>query len=91
MPKNRSRNEIVLAITETIAGNNGAIIPTRLMYGSNMSHTQLAGYLKELTAQGIVKEELVDKKRRIVLTDKGYKYLLQLKALKEFEKTFGTE
>ncbi len=90
MQKKRDRSDIVADIMAAIVNKGGEIKPTHLMYKSNLSHGQMVLYLEDL-----IKNNLIAKIKKptgyeyIIITDKGYEFVEKLKAVKEFEKTFG--
>lgn len=78
MNDRRSKLEIYVDILEQIS--NGVMIPTRIMYGANLSWKPLQHILKELEAQELIKECAADEwdnrtKKAYKVTDKGVNVL----------------
>jgi predicted transcriptional regulator len=73
---------------------SGTVLPTRIMYGANLSWKPLKQILGTLTAQGLIEEQSMDDgdkrtKKFYALTDKGEKvltYFNRAKGLLELEK-----
>jgi len=92
MPSRRSKFEIYIDILTEIKG--GTVIPTRIMYGANLSWKPLKQILKTLTAQELIVEQSMgegDKrtKKAYALTERGenvLKYFNRAKGLMELEK-----
>lgn len=88
----RSKLEIYIDILEQI--RSGTVIPTRIMYGANLSWKPLQQILKSLVHQDLIIECAVDdhdKRTRMAyqLTDKGVnvlKYFNKAKELVEMDK-----
>jgi len=93
MSSRRSKFEIYMDILAEIKG--GTVIPTRIMYGVNLSWKPLKQILKTLTAQMLIEEQSmgdIDKRTRKVyaLTEKGenvLNYFNRAKGLMEMERT----
>ena len=79
-------------ILATIKG--GTVIPTRIMYGANLSWKPLKQILKTLKAQGLIVEQSTDDndkrtKKAYALTDKGenvLNYFDRAKALMDMKR-----
>ncbi len=86
----RSHLEIVHDIMAAMRDKKVPIVPTHLLYKSNLSHDRLKIYLDELKVKGFL-EETQDKhgKKRYQLTEAGYKFLEHFKQLREFTESFG--
>ena len=89
MAPRRSRFEIYVDVLTEI--NNGVNLPTKIMYGANMSWNTLMETLEMLKAQGFIEEHTIDgnkrSRRRYTLTGKGNKVLSYLKKVKEILET----
>jgi len=92
MTSRRSKFEIYIDILTEI--KSGTVIPTRIMYGANLSWKPLKQILMTLTAQGLINEQSMgdgDKrtKKAYAVTEKGenvLKYFNRAKGLLELEK-----
>jgi predicted transcriptional regulator len=88
----RSKFEIYIDILAEI--KSGTVIPTRIMYGANLSWKPLKQILKTLIAQGLIVEQSMDEddkrtKKAYSLTEKGdnvLKYFNRAKGLLELER-----
>jgi len=65
------------------------IKPTHLMYKSNLSHTQMKGYLEELMEKDFVQKVERNDYEYIIITDKGFEFLQKFKEMNEFKNAFG--
>jgi predicted transcriptional regulator len=81
--------DIVYDMLQAIQDKGGSILPTHLLYKSNLSHGRLKQYLDELKIKAMIAE--VDKKGKtmISLTDQGAKFLANYRQLREFTDAFG--
>ena len=81
----RSRFEIYVDILTEI--KNGTVLPTRIMYGANLSWSTLIQTLEKLTAQGLIEEQPIEsnkrKKNSYTLTEKGNNFLNYLNRVNE--------
>jgi len=92
MSGRRSRFEMYVDILTEI--RNGTVLPTRIMYGTNLSWKPLKQMLKTLAAQGIIEAQSMDDgdkrtNKSYALTEKGEKvltYFNRAKGLLELEK-----
>jgi len=92
MPSRRSKFEVYIDILDEI--KSGTVIPTRIMYGANLSWKPLKQILKTLTAQGLINERSMDDgdkrtKKAYAITEKGenvLKYFKRAKGLMELER-----
>ncbi|MEM4336577.1 MAG: winged helix-turn-helix domain-containing protein [Candidatus Woesearchaeota archaeon] len=89
MSVRRNRLEIVNDILKSIQDKGGSIKPTHLLYKSNLSHDRMKSYIAELKEKGLISEELKANKKIIVITTKGFEFLVNYKKIKEFEEAFG--
>ncbi len=86
MTNRRSKLEIYIDILEEI--KNGVIIPTRIMYGANLSWKPLQQILKSLVAQELIVEYMAEDgdkrtKKAYKLTEKGVNVLRYFNKAKE--------
>lgn len=88
--KKRGRLEIVYDIMAAMRDKKDPIVPTHLLYKSNLSHDRLKGYIDELKEKNFI-AEVADKKgrKRYSLTTEGFRFLEGFKQLREFTKSFG--
>ena len=89
MSEKRSKMDIVFDILKAINDKGGTIIPTHLLYKSNLSHQRMNEYLADLMQKKLVQESERKGKKVYVLTDEGYKFLNEYRKLKEFTEAFG--
>lgn len=81
--------DIVFDMLSAISNKGGRIIPTHLLYKSNLSHIRMKQYLAELTGRGFVQEGSEKGRRVILITDAGREFLANYRRLKEFTDAFG--
>jgi len=89
MTSRRSRFEIYIDVLKEV--KSGAIKPTQIMYGANLSYKPLQGILKSLLDQGLLSEnegDPRDKRTKVTydLTQKGenvVRYYSKAKSLVE--------
>lgn len=86
MTNRRSKLEIYIDILEEI--RNGVIIPTRIMYGANLSWKPLQQILKSLVTQELIIEYMAEErdkrtKKAYKLTEKGLNVLRYFSKAKE--------
>ncbi len=90
MGSKRNRLEIIYDILNMIRRNNNSIKPTPLLRYSNLSSQRFSKYLDELMEKGFIKEGRNKKKKKIImLTEKGHKYLEKYKAITKFIEDFN--
>ena len=85
----RSKLDIVYDMLRAIEDKGGKIIPTHLLYKSNLSHQRMKTYLSELKERNLVEETTEKKKKIYSLTDDGRKFIQRYKQMKEFTEAFG--
>ncbi|HLC32966.1 MAG TPA: winged helix-turn-helix domain-containing protein [Candidatus Nanoarchaeia archaeon] len=85
----RTKIDIIYDMLKAIQDKGGTIIPTHLLYKSNLSHQRMKLYLDELKGKKMIVE--VQEKDKLVykLTDEGLGFLKNFKQLKEFTEAFG--
>jgi len=92
MSSRRSKFEIYIDILNEI--KSGTVIPTRIMYGANLSWKPLKQILKNFISNGLIVEQSSDdgdkrRRRAYALTEKGdnvLRYFSKAKGLMELEK-----
>ncbi len=85
----RSKLDIVYDMLRAAEEKGGKIIPTHLLYKSNLSHQRMKLYLDELKQRRLLVETEVKGKKCFELTDEGRKFLQSFKQMKEFTQAFG--
>jgi len=85
----RSKIDIVYDMLRAIEDKGGRIIPTHLLYKSNLSHQRMKLYLGELKQKSMIVETQVKEKTFFELTDVGRKFIQNFKQMKEFTQAFG--
>ena len=85
----RTKIDIVHDMLRAIEDKGGRIIPTHLLYKSNLSHQRMKLYLDELKERKLLVEAHVKDKLVYELTDEGRKFLTQFKQVREFTEAFG--
>ena len=87
--KRRGKLEIINDMLKSIQNKGGKIKPTHLLYKSNLSHSKMKEYIEELTSKEMIGETQDKGKKMIMITDKGYDFLLEFERIKEFSDSFG--
>lgn len=83
MRVNRRRSDIEIIADMLQVGENGAG-KTKIMYGANMSYSQIQKYLGYLTGQGFIdKIKMGNPSVTYLVTDSGLKLLQLITSLKE--------
>jgi len=85
----RAKIDIIYDMLKAIEEKGGRIIPTHLLYKSNLSHQRMKLYLDELMQKKLIIEETKAEKTIYIITDEGRKFLQNFKRLKEFTQAFG--
>ena len=85
----RSKIDIVYDMLRAIEDKGGRIIPTHLLYKSNLSHQRMKLYLDELKQKNMIVETQIKEKTFFELTDVGRKFIQNFKQMKEFTQAFG--
>ncbi len=85
----RSKIDIVYDMLRAIEDKGGRIIPTHLLYKSNLSHQRMKLYLDELKQRNLIVEGRFKDKLVYELTDTGRKFIQNFKQMKEFTQAFG--
>jgi predicted transcriptional regulator len=89
MTGRRTKLDIVYDMLAAIQEKGGTILPTHLLYKSNLSHGRLKQYLDELKIKALVTE--IDRRGRmmVTLTEQGERFLASCRQLREFTDAFG--
>lgn len=85
----RTKIDIVYDMLKAIQDKGGTIIPTHLLYKSNLSHQRMKLYLDELKEKKLLVEAREKDKLVYKLTDEGLQFIKNFKQLKEFTEAFG--
>ena len=85
----RDKTDIICDVLQIISKKGGSIKPTRLMYGSNLSHKQMKLYTEEMIKKSWIKKIENNEKQLIEMTDNGRRILEKLLEMREFEITMG--
>ncbi len=89
MEKKRERSDIIYDILRVVRDHRGEMKPTHVMYKANLAYRQLKTYLKELEEAGMVEYRTEGRNKRVVITNKGLRFIEKMQEMKEFEKMFG--
>lgn len=85
----RNRLEIIHDMLRVTNDLGGKILPTHLLYKSNLSHERMKGYIEELKQKRLLIEMTEKDKNFFAITDQGRRFLMQYKQLTEFAEAFG--
>ncbi len=85
----RTKLDIINDILKAVQDKGGKIIPTHLLYKSNLSHKRLKLYLNELKERKMMEEKSEKEKKFYELTDNGRKFVQDFRKMKEFTEAFG--
>jgi predicted transcriptional regulator len=85
----RSKIDIVYDMLRAIEDKGGRIIPTHLLYKSNLSHQRMKLYLEELKQKNMIVETHSKDRTFFELTDVGRKFIQNFRQMKEFTQAFG--
>ncbi|MEM3154401.1 MAG: winged helix-turn-helix domain-containing protein [Candidatus Woesearchaeota archaeon] len=85
----RTKLDIVYDMLRAIEDKGGKIIPTHLLYKSNLSHQRMKLYVEELKQKNMITETHFKDKLFYELTDEGRKFLQNFKQMKQFTEAFG--
>jgi len=87
----RTKLTIFVDILRVLQRNNGTAKPTHILYGANLSHKRMKQYLQELQSNGFIEQKNERGKTVYRITDKGQKFLMEAKKIKQFSEAFGIE
>jgi len=85
----RTKIDIIYDMLRAIEEKGGKIIPTHLLYKSNLSHQRMKLYLDELKQRNMIAETHIKDKLFYELTDEGRKFIQNFKQMKQFTEAFG--
>ena len=85
----RTKIDIIYDMLKAIEDKGGKILPTHLLYKSNLSHQRMKLYLDELKGKSMITETTFKDKMFYELTDEGRRFLQKFKQMKEFTEAFG--
>ena len=85
----RTKLDIVYDMLRAIEEKGGKILPTHLLYKSNLSHQRMKLYLDELKQRNLLAETETKGKKVYELTDEGRKFVQNYKQMKQFTEAFG--
>ena len=85
----RTKLDIVYDMLRAIEDKGGKIIPTHLLYKSNLSHQRMKLYLDELKQRNLIAEGESKGKKVYELTDEGRRFIQNFKQMKQFTEAFG--
>jgi len=85
----RTKIDIVYDMLRAIEDKGGRIIPTHLLYKSNLSHQRMKLYLEELKQKNLIRDAREKGKLVYELTDEGRKFVQNYKQMKQFTEAFG--
>ena len=82
MFKRRSRLDVIYSILKSVTKRNRAVTITRILYQSNMSHSQLKSYLDFLSRNELIRSRAIDKKLVYGITDRGEEFMREYEDLR---------
>jgi predicted transcriptional regulator len=85
----RTRIDIINDMLLAIVNKGGKIKPTHLLYKSNLSHTLMKEYIRELISKKLIMEQPEKRGKSFRITDKGRQFSREYKKMKEFQESFG--
>lgn len=91
MTRKRNRLEIIRDILLAINKKSGLIKPTHILYRSNLSHSMMDEYLKDLISKEMIEENKRKKGKTYSITKKGIDYLDRYKMIVDFTDSFGLD
>ena len=89
MSERRSKIDIIYDMLKAINDKGGKILPTHLLYKSNLSHKRMKEYLEHLMGRHLIEEIQVKDKKYFILTEQGSKFFVDYMKIKEFTDAFG--
>ncbi len=85
----RAKIDIIYDMLKAALDKGGRILPTHLLYKSNLSHQRMKIYLDELMQRKLMTTVEHKGKMHYEITDEGRKFVLDFAKVKEFTKAFG--
>jgi predicted transcriptional regulator len=85
----RTRIDIINDMLLAIVNKGGTIKPTHLLYKSNLSHTLMKEYIRELISKKLIMEQPEKRGKSFRITDKGRQFSREYKKMKQFQESFG--
>jgi len=85
----RAKIDIIYDMLKAIEEKGGKILPTHLLYKSNLSHQRMKIYLQELKERKLLVETQFKDKMYYALTDEGRKFIQEFAKIKQFTEAFG--
>lgn len=73
----------------TIEKKGGAAKPTHILYGANLSHKRLKGYLEFLLDRGFIEETDVKGRLYYRITEQGGDFVREFEKIEEMSSAFG--
>ena len=89
--KRRSKARILFDILASVERKGGRIKPTHILYGANLAHNRMKGYLEFLLEKDFIVEVMDDGRLYYELTDKGKTFLREFERIEQFTESFGVE
>jgi predicted transcriptional regulator len=86
VPRRRDRLYIIAEILETA---KGSALKTQIMYGANLSFTQLNDYLRFMLKSELLEKILLNGREVYRATEKGMNFLQRYREITELLKTEG--
>ena len=85
----RTKIDIIYDIFRAINDKGGTILPTHLLYKSNLSHKRMKSYLNDLKEKNLIQDVETKGKTKIKMTEEGLKFFANYRQLKAFTDAFG--
>ncbi|HLD57627.1 MAG TPA: winged helix-turn-helix domain-containing protein [archaeon] len=89
MQRRRTEIHILHDILQLIEKKGGVAKPTHILYGANLSHKRMMGYIEFLEGRGFIEKVPRGEKTTYRITDKGKKFLSEFKKIEELSNAFG--
>lgn len=89
MTERRDKLRIIFDMLKSMQDKGGKIKPTHLLYKSNLSHSKMKVYLKELMERDLVQENFHEGNKIYIITKDGLKFINDYNKIREFTDSFG--